>query len=65
EDSCGNRINDKYDKVAFEAALPYILDKYNAGIALTKKDVNGNFKKINVESNTTNGTRTYTQKPCN
>lgn len=28
-----------------EMALSYILDKYNAGIALTKMDKNRNFKK--------------------
>ena len=59
-------VNDgAYDKAAFEAALTYILDKYNAGVALTKMDGNGNFKKKNVESNNTNGIQTYTQKPCN
>ncbi|MCT3650027.1 hypothetical protein HZQ44_18460, partial [Elizabethkingia anophelis] len=58
-------INDSYNKDSFEVALPYILDKYNAGVSLTKMDGNGNFKKINVERSNTNGITTYTQKPCN
>lgn len=44
-----------------EMALSYVLDKYNAGIALTKMDANGNFKKLNV---TNNGNNTYTKSEC-
>lgn len=44
-------------------ALAYILDKYDTGIALTKME-NGEFKKINVNETTTNGTTTYTQSNC-
>ncbi|MGC4128631.1 MAG: hypothetical protein QM564_03550 [Bergeyella sp.] len=44
-----------------EMALSHVLDKYNTGIALTKMDTNGNFKKVNVTQNS-NGT--YTQSNC-
>lgn len=47
-----------------EMALSYILDKYNAGIALTKIDKNGNFKKVNVSENISNGTTIYKQTEC-
>lgn len=42
-----------------------MLDKYNAGIALTKMDGNGNFKKLNVSQGNSNGSNTYSQTPCN
>lgn len=51
--------------VANEMALAYILDKYNAGVALLKQDENGNFQKINTTANTDgNGNTTYTKTDC-
>jgi len=48
-----------------EMALAYILDKYNAGVALTKMDSNGNFKKLGtIETVNPDGTRTYYQNNC-
>lgn len=68
-------VNDEYNDIAFDSntsnqqgyenALSYILDKYNAGVALTKMDSNGNFKKINTAKNSSNGSTTYSQSTCN
>lgn len=44
-----------------EMALSNVLDKYDTGIALTKMDSNGNFKKVNIKQNN-NGT--YSQSNC-
>lgn len=68
-------LNDEYNDIAFDSntnnqkayenALSYMLDKYNAGIALTKMDGNGNFKKLNVSQGNSNGSNTYSQTQCN
>lgn len=44
-----------------ELAIAHVLDKHNAGIALTKMDSNGNFKKINAKDN---GNNSYSQSNC-
>lgn len=56
-----NDWDDAFFYGSAETALSYVLDKYNAGIALTKMDANGNFKKLNV---TNNGNNTYTKSDC-
>lgn len=46
-------------------ALSFILDKYNSGVALTRMDNNGNFKKVNTKSTTNiDGSITYQNDPC-
>lgn len=63
-------IFNEWDDISFynndnkEMALAHILDKYNSGIALTKLDITGNFKKINVTENNISGTKTYSQSNC-
>lgn len=47
-----------------EMALAYVLDKYNAGVALTKMNSDGSFRKININASTINGSTTYTQSNC-
>lgn len=48
-----------------EMALAYILDKYNPGVALTKMDSGGNFKKLGAtETINPDGNRTYYQNNC-
>lgn len=47
-----------------EMALAYVLENYGAGIALTKMNSGGAFKKINVNKSTINGSTTYTQSNC-
>jgi hypothetical protein len=48
-----------------EMAMAYILEKYNAGVALVKQDANGNFKALNTdESVDANGTKTYVANNC-
>jgi hypothetical protein len=51
-------------QIAEEMAMAYILDKYNAGIALLKQDGAGNFKRLRTEENTVNGNTTYTANNC-
>ncbi|KFE99038.1 hypothetical protein [Chryseobacterium luteum] len=58
----GDMFADYVDISNRETGMAYVLDKYNSGIALTKMDANGNFKKINVKPNS-NGSG-YTQTPC-
>ncbi|WP_100077061.1 hypothetical protein [Chryseobacterium camelliae] len=53
--------DDAYFYSNAEIALSYVLDKYNTGIALTKMDSNGNFKKVNA---TNNGNNSYSQSQC-
>lgn len=48
-----------------ETALSFMLDKYNVGIALTKLNANGNFKKISTkESLDNNGEKIYILTNC-
>ncbi|SDC36203.1 hypothetical protein [Niabella drilacis] len=48
-----------------EAAMAFILQKYDAGIALLKKDNKGNFRKIyTVEQKYRSGTRAYIAYSC-
>lgn len=53
------------DQVANEMALAYVLDTYNAGVALLKQDESGIFKKLNTTVTINAGNTTYTQKICN
>lgn len=61
----------EWDDISFynndnkEMALSFILDKYNSGIALTKMDESGDFKKVNIVQNiNTDGTTTYQNTSC-
>ncbi|WP_312175485.1 hypothetical protein [Chryseobacterium sp.] len=47
-----------------ETALAFMLDKYNAGIALTKIDTNGNFKKLGIRENTNRDHKVYREDHC-
>ncbi|WP_346983205.1 hypothetical protein [Chryseobacterium sp. POE27] len=47
-----------------EMALAFILDKYNAGIALTKMDASGNFKKLGTRENTNGDNKVYSEDNC-
>jgi hypothetical protein len=59
-----------YDNFTFEGygsqemALAYVLDKYNTGIALTKMNSEGNFKKMGVSITVSNGQTNYTLSNC-
>lgn len=62
-------ILQEYNDLTFEmslaSALSYILDKYAAGVSLTKEDSNGNFRKINVTATeNSDGTITYNTSLC-
>ncbi|MCF3111881.1 hypothetical protein LL912_24040 [Niabella sp. CC-SYL272] len=48
-----------------EAAMTYLLQKYDAGVALLKKTTDGNFRKVyTVEQQQKDGTPTYTAYTC-
>jgi hypothetical protein len=54
-----------FNGVSEEAAMAFILDKYNTGIALLKQDSSGNFKRlITIENIDANGNKTYTTSNC-
>ncbi|NML68567.1 hypothetical protein HHL23_01965 [Chryseobacterium sp. RP-3-3] len=57
----GDMFADYVDIPNRETGMAHVLDKYNSGIALTKMDSNGNFKKINAKLNSNGG---YSQNPC-
>ncbi|ANI89378.1 hypothetical protein A9P82_08785 [Arachidicoccus ginsenosidimutans] len=72
-DALADKFNDIYqtakdqgNQMADEMALSYILDNYNAGVALLKVDANGNFNKLNTNTSTSSdGSTTYSQTNCN
>lgn len=48
-----------------EMAMAFILEKYNAGIALLKQDSSGNFKRLGTEETVDqDGNKTYTPHNC-
>ncbi|TDE06661.1 hypothetical protein [Flavobacterium hiemivividum] len=56
----GSSIDGKTEAIAF------VLDKYNAGITLLKRDSDGEFKPIKPQETThPDGSKTYTSTPCN
>ncbi|WP_407484118.1 hypothetical protein [Elizabethkingia meningoseptica] len=58
--------NDGYSQVTketSETAIAYILDQYNAGVAVTKKNNNGDFKKIGAIKNASGSG--FSQSNCN
>lgn len=57
----GDMFADYADIPNRETGMAYVLDKYNSGIALTKMDSNGNFKKVNAKPDGNGG---YSQTPC-
>ncbi|MCD2425715.1 hypothetical protein LQ567_23225 [Niabella pedocola] len=47
-----------------ETAMALILQKYNTGVALLKKDADGNFRKVYTMEKEKGGARTYTTYTC-
>jgi len=44
------KSNPNKDNLAYEMAMAAVLNEYNAGLTLDKKDANGNFKPIVVNT---------------
>lgn len=47
-----------------EMALAFILDKYDAGVALTKMDNNGDFKKLGTKETINGDNKSYEENNC-
>jgi len=47
-------------------AIAYVLNQYNAGLTVLKQNNSGEFEPIKPEETTnSDGTKSYTTKPCN
>ncbi|WP_438946132.1 hypothetical protein [Sediminibacterium sp.] len=51
--------------ISVEAAMSYVLDKYNTGMALLKQDGIGNFNRLITNETISNGSITYVSNNCN
>ncbi len=54
----------KNETEAAEIAISYMLYQYNTGVALLKRDAEGNFKAINTTKNITKGSNPFTVTIC-
>ncbi|MEO8852634.1 MAG: hypothetical protein ABI359_02590 [Ginsengibacter sp.] len=66
-ESLANEINEmtQIEGATPEMALAFILNEKNAGIALLKQTINGNFKRLNTTENIdNNGNKYYTASNC-
>jgi hypothetical protein len=51
--------------IAGSLAMAYVLEKYNAGVTILKRNADGTFKQLSVEEIVSNGTKYYRPSICN